>query len=55
MSTNGIDLLLSQHEKVNQLSDTVSSAPAGQRQPAFDELRELLAVHETAEALVLRP
>src|SRR5581483_9099599 len=29
--------------------------PAESRQETFDQLRELLAVHETAEELILRP
>jgi iron-sulfur cluster repair protein YtfE (RIC family) len=55
MSANGIDLLLGQHEQITQLLEAVSSAPVEERQASFDELRELLAVHETAEELVLRP
>jgi iron-sulfur cluster repair protein YtfE (RIC family) len=55
MSENGIDFLLSQHERIEHLLGAVQSAPADSRQDTFDELRELLAVHETAEELILRP
>lgn len=55
MSENGIDFLQSQHQRVEQLLSAVKEAPAGIRQGKFDELRELLAVHETAEELILRP
>lgn len=55
MAQNGIDLLITQHEQVSRLLDAVEAGPATQRQASFDELRELLAVHEAAEELVLRP
>lgn len=55
MSQNGIDLLLSQHEQVKSLLDKVTTSGGEARQTAFDELRHLLAVHETAEELILRP
>jgi hemerythrin superfamily protein len=55
MPKNGIDFLLEQHKQVEQLLETVQNAEASSRQESFDELRRLLAVHETAEELILRP
>jgi iron-sulfur cluster repair protein YtfE (RIC family) len=55
VNKNGIDLLISQHQRVSALLDAVEASPATQRQASFDGLRELLAVHEAAEELVLRP
>src|SRR5579875_589674 len=55
MAQNGIDFLLAQHQRVEQLLGAVDAAPAEDKQARFDELRELLAVHETAEELILRP
>lgn len=55
MSQNGIDFLEGQHRQVEKLLGEVKQAPVGTRQAKFDELRELLAVHETAEELILRP
>lgn len=55
MSQDGITFLLEQHEKVTALIDAVQNGPGDQRKQRFDELRELLAVHETAEELILRP
>jgi hemerythrin superfamily protein len=55
MGQNGIDFLLSQHRRVEELLEAVQSGPADGRQENFDQLRELLAVHETAEELILRP
>jgi hemerythrin superfamily protein len=50
-----IRLLLEQHAQVRDLFAEVKDAPAAARQEPFDRLRALLAVHETAEELVLRP
>ncbi|WP_323097447.1 hemerythrin domain-containing protein [Intrasporangium sp. YIM S08009] len=50
-----IAVLLRQHARVRDLFDDVASADGGHKQRAFDELRALLAVHETAEEMVLRP
>jgi len=50
-----IRLLLEQHAEVRDLFAEVKEAPAAERQEPFDRLRALLAVHETAEELVLRP
>jgi hypothetical protein len=50
-----IRVLLEQHARIRDLFDDVESAEGDHRQQAFDELRALLAVHETAEEMVLRP
>jgi hypothetical protein len=55
ISKNGIDLLLAQHQQVRELLEAVQFGPVEEQQARFDELRELLAVHETAEQIVLRP
>jgi hemerythrin superfamily protein len=53
---NGIDLLVAQHQQVKALLEVIAIGGASEpRQAAFDELRHLLAIHETAEELVLRP
>jgi hemerythrin superfamily protein len=55
-NVNGIDLLVSQHEQIKSLLARVSEgAGTSKVQEDFDELRRLLAVHETAEEVVLRP
>lgn len=50
-----IRILLEQHAQVRDVFAEIQKAPADQRQEPFDRLRALLAVHETAEELVLRP
>lgn len=50
-----IRVLLEQHARIRDLFADVKSASGDHRQQAFDELRALLAVHETAEEMVLRP
>lgn len=55
MERDGIEFLLGQHQQVTQLIDAVRNGPVDGRQDNFDRLRELLAVHETAEELILRP
>jgi hemerythrin superfamily protein len=50
-----IRVLLEQHARIRELFQHVSSAEGMHKKEAFDELRALLAVHETAEELVLRP
>src|SRR5947209_6400826 len=53
---NGIDLLIRQHEQIKALLTRVAEgAGTSAVQSDFDELRRLLAVHETAEELVVRP
>lgn len=50
-----IGILLEQHAQVRDLFAEIQKAPADERQEPFDRLRALLAVHETAEEIVLRP
>lgn len=50
-----IRVLLEQHARVHDCFDRVTSTSGESRVAAFDELRMLLAVHETAEEEVLRP
>ena len=48
--------LLAQHELVRKAIDAVAqSTTPKSRQEAFDTLRELLARHETAEEMIVRP
>lgn len=48
--------LLAQHEQVRAAIDAVAkTTTAESRQSAFDQLRELLARHETAEEMIVRP
>ena len=50
-----IAILLEQHQRIRELFAHVKRASGEHKQQAFDELRALLAVHETAEEMVLRP
>lgn len=50
-----IEILLDQHQRIRELFGQVKRASGERKQQAFDELRALLAVHETAEEMVLRP
>jgi hemerythrin superfamily protein len=50
-----VALLLEQHARIRDLFEQVTQAQGADKQHAFDELRALLAVHEAAEELVLRP
>jgi len=50
-----VRILLEQHAQVRDLFARIQAAPAADRKDPFDELRALLAVHETGEELVLRP
>jgi predicted Zn-ribbon and HTH transcriptional regulator len=50
-----IAILLEQHRRIRELFTHVKRAGAERKQQAFDELRVLLAAHETAEEMVLRP
>lgn len=55
MADNGFDFLRHQHRTIETMMTAISGAPANERETMFDSLRELLAVHETAEELILRP
>lgn len=50
-----VRVLLEQHARIRELFEDVTGADGEHKQHAFDELRALLAVHETAEEMVLRP
>lgn len=50
-----IRLLLEQHARIRELFTEVKQASGQKKKESFDDLRSLLAVHETAEELVLRP
>ncbi|HEU4568123.1 MAG TPA: hemerythrin domain-containing protein, partial [Marmoricola sp.] len=50
-----VGILLSQHARIQDLLTDVSSSAGEHKQQAFDELRALLAAHETAEEMVVRP
>jgi len=50
-----IAVLIGQHARIQALFASVRASTGAARQDAFDELRELLAVHETGEETVLRP
>lgn len=50
-----VRVLLEQHARVRELFSEVKSASGEEKKQLFDELRALLAVHETAEEMVLRP
>lgn len=50
-----IRVLLEQHAQIHDLCSKVTSSTGEEKKEAFDALRALLAVHETAEEMVLRP
>ncbi|MHC3475363.1 hemerythrin domain-containing protein [Streptomyces sp. 7R007] len=50
-----VAILLEQHARIKELFATVLGAQGDAKKDAFDELRALLAVHETAEEMILRP
>lgn len=50
-----ISILLEQHARIRWLFAQSSSADEETRRDSFDALRELLAVHEAAEEIVVRP
>jgi hemerythrin superfamily protein len=50
-----IRILLEQHARIRELFSAVRTSTGERKQESFDELRGLLAVHETAEEMVLRP
>jgi hypothetical protein len=55
MGENAVNLLIAQHQEIRNLLDQVESGPAESRTLRFEELRQLMNVHETAEEEVLRP
>lgn len=50
-----VTLLLQQHDLIRELFDQVELATPSTRQQAFEPLVRLLAVHETAEEMVVHP
>ncbi|HEV3169277.1 MAG TPA: hemerythrin domain-containing protein, partial [Actinocrinis sp.] len=48
-------VLYNQHARIRDLFELVQSANGPGRQTAFDHLRELLAIHEAGEEMVVRP
>jgi Hemerythrin HHE cation binding domain len=50
-----IEILIEQHARIRELFSHVTGAEGEHKQQAFDELRALLAAHETGEEMVLRP
>ena len=50
-----IRILLEQHARIVELFGQVHDATADSRRQVFDELRRLLAVHEAAEEMIVRP
>jgi hemerythrin superfamily protein len=50
-----VDLLIAQHDEIRRLFDEVEGAGGEERAAAFDRLRRLLAVHETAEEEIVHP
>lgn len=50
-----VDLLLRQHEEIRGLFAEVTAAPAADRREPFDRLRRFLAVHESAEEMIVHP
>ncbi|MCW2690631.1 MAG: hypothetical protein JWR37_5521 [Mycobacterium sp.] len=51
-----VQFLKDQHKRIRQLfGETLQSTDTGKRERSFTELRTLLAVHETAEEMVVHP
>jgi hypothetical protein len=53
--THVVDVLLKQHDRIRELFAEVETKFGEQRQEAFSTLRRLLAVHETAEEMIVHP
>ncbi|MFD0134777.1 hemerythrin domain-containing protein [Streptomyces sp. NPDC127159] len=50
-----VSILREQHVRIRTLFGAVKGAQGDRRKESFDELRGLLAVHETAEEMIVRP
>jgi hemerythrin superfamily protein len=50
-----IRILLEQHARVRDLFTEIKASAGSRKRELFDELRQLLAAHETAEEMILRP
>jgi hemerythrin superfamily protein len=53
--TDAIELLIHQHEQIRGLLDEVGRTKGEKRVEAFERLRRLFAVHETAEEQIVHP
>jgi hemerythrin superfamily protein len=53
--TDAVALLLRQHEEIRSLFREVETGRGQRRAEAFERLRRLLAVHETAEEQIVHP
>jgi hypothetical protein len=49
-----VEVLLAQHARIRELFAQVKAAAGEEKRTGFDELRALLAAHETGEEMVLR-
>ncbi|BBY88475.1 hemerythrin domain-containing protein [Mycolicibacterium tokaiense] len=55
-SSDVVDYLKAQHQTLRQLfTDTLDAPDADSQEKAFNQLRALLAVHETAEEMMVHP
>ncbi|PNG18170.1 hemerythrin domain-containing protein [Streptomyces cahuitamycinicus] len=50
-----VAILLQQHARIRELFGEISGAEGDRKKEVFNELRGLLAVHETAEEMIVRP
>lgn len=50
-----VSFLKDQHERIKRLFGQVLAATGAQRQEAFQQLRRLMAIHETAEEEIVHP
>jgi hemerythrin superfamily protein len=55
ISNDVVALLTAQHQRIRSMFDAVEKATGEEQQDRFAELRRLLAVHETAEEMVVHP
>ena len=53
--TDAVSLLIRQHDEIRRLLDEVETTTGRRQAEAFDRLRRLLAVHETAEEEIVHP
>jgi hemerythrin superfamily protein len=54
-STDVVELLIHQHNEIRELFTEAKQAKGEARAEAFDRLRRMLAVHETAEEEIVHP
>ncbi|MFE2431696.1 hemerythrin domain-containing protein [Streptomyces sp. NPDC059373] len=50
-----VGILLQQHARIRDLFGEVRTANGDRKKQVFDELKAVLAVHETAEEMIVRP